>query len=202
MEEKNMQNKVRFKIGEIEFEAEGSAEVIARERKEFFSTLLPLASNTTIRTASIKEVPQISISPQSSNNDDNTTFQSTEDLSRMSLSSFIIQKGAKSHPDFILCAAFFKEKKNGMQSFSKNSAESFFEEVKKPVPKNISVYITRLIQRGLIMEYPSAKGSTPTEYILTGAGEEYVNNFQPKQVKTRKTSSKPKKSQKKQTKKV
>ena len=30
-----MDSKIRFKIGEIEFEAEGSADIIAREREAF-----------------------------------------------------------------------------------------------------------------------------------------------------------------------
>ena len=35
-----MNNKVKFKIGEIEFEAEGSAEVVERERNVFLNALL------------------------------------------------------------------------------------------------------------------------------------------------------------------
>ena len=50
-----MNSRVKFKIGQIEFEAEGDAELIARERNEFVSTLLPLAIEAMVRTSSISQ---------------------------------------------------------------------------------------------------------------------------------------------------
>ena len=193
MEEQEMQNKLRFKIGDIEFEAEGEAEVIARERNEFISTLLPLAIDTMTRTINKKQIPQITTLPQSAIIDGIDLSQETEDWSRTSLDSFIKQKGAKSNTDFILCAAFFKLKKGEIQSFSSTSAKQFYLEAKKPTPKNISLPIFQLVQKRHIME------TQGKEYILTGEGEEYVNKLRPSQTKTRKTTSKPRKQRKKQT---
>ena len=45
-----MNNKVKFKIGEIEFEAEGSSEVVERERNVFLNSLLPAAVDAIVRT--------------------------------------------------------------------------------------------------------------------------------------------------------
>ena len=45
-----MENHVKFKIGEIEFEAEGSAEVVERERNVFLNVLLPAAVDAIVRT--------------------------------------------------------------------------------------------------------------------------------------------------------
>ena len=64
-----MQNKVRFKIGEIEFEADGSAEFIAHEKKEFFETFIPLASDVIMRTKTSKETSQMAISTKEAGSD-------------------------------------------------------------------------------------------------------------------------------------
>jgi len=198
MEERKMDNKVRFKMGEIEFEAEGDAEFIARERNEFVSTLIPLAVDAMTRTINNRQVPQITSLPQSETIAGIDLSQGAEDWSRMSLASFIKEKGAESHTDFILCSIFFKNKKNEMDSFSSTTAKHFFSEARKPLPKNISDLLYQLAGRGLIMESPSAKGETPTEYILTAKGEEHVNNLHPRKTKVRRASSKPRKQKKKQ----
>jgi len=192
-----MQNKVRFKIGDIEFEAEGEAEVIERERKEFVTTLFPLAVDAMTRYINNRQVQQITTLPQSETINETDLSYDVEDLNRKSLASFIKEKGAESNIDFVLCAMFFKEKKKEMASFSSATAKNFFSEAKKPLPANIFDLTYQLVKRGLIMESPSAKGATPTEYILTAKGEEYVNVLQPGQTKVRKTSLKPRKQRKK-----
>jgi len=193
-----MLNKVRFKIGEIEFEAEGDAEVIAKERQEFVSTLLPLALDSTSRKANARQITQIATVSQSSSIDDTDSYQVREDLSRASLASFVKEKGAKSINDFVLCAAFFNEKKNEMKTFSKATVEGFFSEAKRKWPKNISLSFNQLVKRGFIMEPLFAKGKTPTEYTLTDEGEEYIKKLSPKQTKAKKSPSRTRKRQKPQ----
>jgi DNA-binding PadR family transcriptional regulator len=199
MEEHKMQNKVRFKIGDIEFEAEGDAEIIERERKEFVTTLLPLAVDAMTRTISNRQIQQIPTLPQSTAIDDADLPQDTENLNRTSLASFVKQKGAERHTDFVLCAVFFNEKKNKIGSFSTTTAKNFYSEAKRTLPANMTDTINQLARRGLIMESPTAKGATPTEYILTDKGEEYVNDFRPIPTKARKKSSKTRKQRKKTT---
>ena len=53
-----MDNKVKFKIGEIEFEAEGSAEVVERERNVFLNALLPAAVEAIVRTRGAEKAVQ------------------------------------------------------------------------------------------------------------------------------------------------
>jgi hypothetical protein len=189
-----MQSKVRFKIGEIEFEAEGDGGIIARERNEFVSTLLPLALDTMAKTMAVRQIPQTTALLKSPTADVSSLSQSTEDWRKMGLSLFAKEKGVESSTDFILCAAFFKEKKGEIKSFSSTTAKSFFEEAKKPEQGKTSDTIYKLAQRGLIMEYPPAKGAIPIEYILTGDGEEYVKNLH---TKVKKTSPRPRKKTKK-----
>jgi hypothetical protein len=45
-----MENRVRFKIGEIEFEAEGTADIVERERSVFLNALLPAAVEAIVHT--------------------------------------------------------------------------------------------------------------------------------------------------------
>ena len=48
MEEKS-EIRVKFEIGEIKFEAEGSADLVERERSIFNNTLLPAAIDAIVR---------------------------------------------------------------------------------------------------------------------------------------------------------
>lgn len=92
------QLKVRFKIGEIEFEAEGSANDVERERESFKNTLLPLAIEAMVRTRGVIETQYIETAePQAiltahvtDATYSNTT--STVDLSNTSLNEFLKTK--------------------------------------------------------------------------------------------------------------
>jgi len=191
-----MLNKVKFKIGDIEFEAEGDAEIIERERKEFVTTLLPLAVDAMTRTINNRQIPQNTTLPQSVIINGTDSPQDAENFGRTSLALFIKEKGAESDSDFILCAMSFKERRKEMDSFSSTTLKPLFSDAKKPLPDNISDLLYKLAKRGLIMEPLSKKGIKPIEYVLTNKGEEYVNDLHPKQTKAKKTSSKPRKQQK------
>ena len=205
-----MGNKIRFKIGEIEFEAEGSAEIIERERNIFMSTLLPSAVNAIVSTSgivkssqyenTIEQLSESHILPENNTceiiNDVTTVLPLNMDFTKTSLATFIKSKGADAHYDFILCAVYFNEKRNRITSFSSTTIKELYSEAKKPAPNNISMSLSELVKKGLIMEDPSAKGSNPKEYILTNEGEKFVDVMQPKekkvQVKTRKVRPKEK----------
>ncbi len=49
---------MKFKIGEIEFEADGSAEVVERERNVFLNALLPAAVDAIVRTRGAEKAVQ------------------------------------------------------------------------------------------------------------------------------------------------
>ena len=57
MEEKS-EIRVKFEIGEIKFEAEGSADLVERERSIFNNTLLPAAIDAIVRTRSVARSAQ------------------------------------------------------------------------------------------------------------------------------------------------
>lgn len=203
MEEKSIV-RVKFEIGEIKFEAEGSGDLVERERSIFNNTLLPAAIDALVRTRGITqndqyietqdlpnssalEMTNISTAPEQN------SVNSVEDWARTSLASFVKLKGVESNYDFILCAVFFNWKRNGIQSISSVTLKELFAEAKRPAPQNLSMSLSELVKKGLIMEDDSAKNSNPKVYVLTYKGEEAVENMHPTDAKEKKTVSKPRK---------
>lgn len=187
--------RVKFEIGEIKFEAEGSADLVERERSIFNNTLLPAAIDAIVRTRGVvpnaqdidtSNMQQSVALPQNgivALPERNMVIE-TIDLSRTSLASFVKSKGADAHYDFILCAVYYNEKRTGLSSFSSVTIKDLYSEVKRPLPNNLSMSLSELVKKGYIMENHSAKGSNPKEYILTSDGEEMVKNMQPKEKKS------------------
>lgn len=195
-----MENRVKFRIGEIEFEAEGTAEVIERERNVFLTTLLPAAVEAIVRTRGATQNTQYIETPHSAtlthNNDtllEQRMIDSPIDLTRTSLASFVKSKGANEHYDFIICAVYYNEKRNGISSFSSATIKDLYSDAKKPLPGNLSMSLSELVKKGLIMEDPASKGSNPKVYILTSDGEEAVKEMHPTESKDKKSVSKPRK---------
>lgn len=199
-----MDNKVKFKIGEIEFEAEGSAEVVERERNVFLNALLPAAVDAIVRTRGAEKAVQYisadstpalmdsapqDVLPLSTNP---TMSGAGIDFSRTSLCSYISKFGHIGDQDFALIAAYYDEKKNGTSSFSSETVKQYYTDARRTKYSNISELLRQLAQKGLIMDDPNAEKKTPKLYILTNEGINYVENYQPKDEPEKKTS-KPKK---------
>lgn len=49
--------KLKYKVGEIEFEAEGPAEVVEQQRVNFMNAVLPAAVEAMVRTQTVVEQP-------------------------------------------------------------------------------------------------------------------------------------------------
>ena len=193
--------RVKFEIGEIKFEAEGSADLVERERSIFNNTLLPAAIDAIVRTRSVvqndpymemqdSQQSAILATTNAAALPEQAVVNSTIDFSRMSLASFAKSKGADSHYDFIICAVYFNEKRNNISSFSSNTIKELYSDAKKPMPNNISMSLSELVKKGLIMEDATTKGSNPKIYVLTSDGEEAVEKMQPTELKEKKPTSK------------
>ena len=169
--------RVKFEIGEIKFEAEGSAELVERERSIFTNNLLPSAVEAIVRTRSIPQntqyidaieqgTAQTALFEGSTNVVSSNAFVATSDLdlSRTSLASFVKSKGADAHYDFILCAVYYNEKRNHIASFSSLTIKELYSEVKRPLPNNLSMSLSELVKKGYIMENPKTKGSKVTPH--------------------------------------
>ena len=186
-----MENRVRFKIGEIEFEAEGSAEIVERERMVFLNTILSAAVDAIVRTRGMGKVTQYVEAIDkpakllSAEIDDapETSISSSlflGDFTRTSLSSYIKDFGILSDQDFALMAAYYDEKKNGVQSFTSESVKKYYADARRGKYSNYSDLLQRLVQKGYIMDAPNAEKKIPKPYMLTTAGINYIEAYQPK----------------------
>jgi hypothetical protein len=183
-----LENRVKFKIGEIEFEAEGSAEVVERERSVFMNALLPAAVDAIVRTRGLiqenryiedekhQELLPINVAESTTN----TIVLEKEDLSRTSLSSFIKSYGTLNDQDFALIAAYYDEKKNGTSIFSSEKVKQYYVDARKSEYSNYSVLLNELVKKGFIMDAPNPETKTPKQYILTSDGIAYVESYVPK----------------------
>lgn len=182
-----MENKVKFKIGEIEFEAEGTEELIERERGIFLNSILPAAIEAVVKTRAVE-------------NRNNTYLSSIEethhaieckevdcvkakegiDLSRTSLVTFLKQYGSLNDQDFVLFSAYYDEKKNNIKSFSSESVKKYYAEARRTEYSNVSDLLSKLAKKGLIMDDPNAEQKTPKTYIITDEGLTYIDAYVPK----------------------
>ena len=198
MEEKN-KIRVKFEIGEIKFEAEGSAELVERERSIFNNTLLPAAIDAIMRTrgatqqsSAYIEAPASLPPTLASENGllpDTVGIEAGMDLSRITLASFIKKYGTLTEPDFVLFSSYFDELKNKACYFTKDDAEKYYDETRRTKPQNISMCLNRLAQKGLIIDATDAEQKFPKPYRVSSEGIEYIRSYTPKDTKEKKTSS-------------
>lgn len=203
--------RLKFKIGEIEFEAEGSADLIERERGIFFNTLLPFAVDAVLRTRKAENAAQIiagtdelTSTAYSENrgmlDQDSKIPVSSEDLSRTSLSSFLTNYGKLSDQDFVLFAAYYDEKKSHSSSFTSENVKQYYSEARRQKYSNVSDLLQKLAQKGFIMDDDNAEKKIPKAYMLTNKGLEYIENYQPKENGEEKSKSpRPKKTHNKKS---
>lgn len=203
-----MENRIRFKIGEIEFEAEGTAEVVERERNVFLNSLLPAAVEAIVRTKEhntqsqyiaeqdtplLEQIDEIGVN---NNNNRYTTVDSlSQDFSRTSLPDFLKRFGDISDQDFAIMSVYYYEKKNGKTvSFTSETVKLYYAEARRKQYSNYSGLLAELFKKGLIMDDPEAEKKTPKSYILTTSGINYIENYQPKERSEKSKTTKPRKS--------
>lgn len=189
-----MENRVRFKFGEIEFEAEGNAEVIERERDIFMNKLLPSAIEAVVKTRSYSMEPVIEERKPLLIAEEVVAYQSpiSDELSRTSLSSFLVKYGNYSEQDFVLLSAYYDEVKNNNESFTSETVKKYYAEARRKEYSNVSELLRQLAKKGLIMDAPNSEEKGCKQYILTADGIDYIKNYVPK-----KDDAKPKKSTRK-----
>ena len=179
-----------FKIGEIEFKAEGDADVIERERNAFMQFVLPAAVDAVVKTGISKgkevcldvnetAVPLIEereiLSPIAHNEG-----KEEKKYDRMNLASFLQDKGVLSEQDFVLFAAYFDEKKNRKAFFTKEDVDLYYSEARRTKPSNVSMCLNQLAKKGYIMDSNVAEQKVPKPYMLSANGIKFVEEYVPK----------------------
>lgn len=200
--------KLKYKVGEIEFEAEGPAEVVEQQRVNFMNAVLPAAVEAMVRTQTVVERPayiepttQPTLLEAGMLDNSQATPQKTEtDFSRTSLASFLKKYGVLGDQDFTLFAAYFDEKKNGTKAFSSENVKQYYQEGRRQAYSNNGMLLKYLVQKGYIMDTAAPEGAKPGNYyILTTDGIAYIESYVPKEdsgekkkprVRTKKSASK------------
>lgn len=185
--------KLKYKVGQIEFEAEGPAEAVEQQRVNFMSAVLPAAVDAMVRTQSIVEAkPCIDagndtplLESKGAITDNNPVPLEKSDLLRTSLSSYIKKYGDINEQDFTLFAAYFYEIKNGTKVFSIDDVKKYYPEARRPLPKNPSMSLYALAQKGYIMDADSPDGDDKSGkwYMISDEGIAYIENYVPKEDK-------------------
>lgn len=192
--------RVKFEIGEIKFEAEGSADLVERERSIFNNTLLPAAIDAIMRTRGVlssnqyietqEQSQQSLLATSSSILPESDGFNSDTDLSRTTLVSFIKRYGSLSEQDFVLFSAYFDEMKNQTSHFTKEDVEKYYDDARRPKPKNISMCLNQLAQKGFIMDAHDVEQKIPKPYRISNDGADYICAYIPKDTKEKKITNK------------
>ncbi|EIS4902945.1 hypothetical protein L0903_002893 [Listeria innocua] len=205
----NAEIRVKFEIGEIKFEAEGSADLVERERSIFNNTLLPSAVKAIVSTRGVTQAAQHIeandyrqlVTDLNLDNNEQAgnlipVISSKLDLSRTSLASYIEKYGTISELDFVMIAAYYDEKKNNVQSFTSENVKQYYLDARRQKYSNNSVLLNQLAQKGLIMDAPNEEKKYPKQYILTGNGINYVESYKPNEAKEDKQKQRQKRAKK------
>lgn len=177
--------RLKFKIGEIEFEAEGNPEDVERQREVFSSSLLPLAVQAMMQTKSLEGNYIDNPVVQELSLEEKGNAENLDKLQRMSINEFLKLKGFVSQIDIAIGLIYYFEIVKNIDSFGSEDLKGYFSDAKIPVPSNPSDVINKLIGKTYIMG-AEEKG----KYKLTISGEEYIEKFVPKESKQRKSSPK------------
>lgn len=184
------QLKLKIKIGQVEFEAEGDATAVTEQRDVFIQSIVPTASSFLDKIQSI-EAARVAESPTSSQIVQNETAtpalpysnaSNNIDWSRTNLVSFLNKYGELSDRDFVLFAAYYHEQQQeSAYVFTVEDVKKFYNEVRRPPYCNNSDLLKRLVQKGLIMDAPNETGKNPKPYVISQDGLQYINTYTPKE---------------------
>lgn len=173
--------KVKYKFGQIEFEAEGDSYDVEKQRDYFMNAIVPVAKSI---------VSVIPISNQETIESPKLLESSIEEktnlnLERTNLINYLKPYGNLSDRDFVLFSAFYHENKDGITPyiFTSETVKSYFNEARKPAAKNNSDILQRLAKSGLIMDADNPENKVPKPYSITQEGIKYINSYNPKDYK-------------------
>ena len=151
------------------------------------NAVLPAAVNAMVQTRSVSESkPYIETVPQQSlleaGHTEVESTSDTVDFSRVSLSSFLKKYGQLTEQDFTLFSAYFDEKKNGNTCFSIEDVKRYYAEARRSLPKNPSMSLNRLAEKGYIMDATTTdEGKSGKCYMLTETGIAFIETYVPKE---------------------
>lgn len=145
---------LRYKKGDMEIEVQGDKAFV----EEKFKELLKLEIKSTLEQGLSDEKKEIKYDKE------------------ISLVEFLNQKNPKSHGDKILIFGYYLERIKGYEAFNIDDIEKCYQDARIPKTKNFSLYITRLIRQGYLMDSDQKKDNKKA-WLLTKNGREYVEKY-------------------------
>ncbi len=192
------QLKLKIKIGQVEFEAEGDANAVTEQRDVFIQNIVPAASAfldkiQNLETAKIIEpTTNHKLLQNNLENSPLSAANTTNDWERTSLTSFLNKFGELSERDFVLFSAFYHEQKqpDNKYVFTVDDVKNYYSEARRNPYSNYSQLLTMLVKAGLILDALNAENTSPKPYLISQEGLSYVNSYKPKE-KSEKKIKKP-----------
>lgn len=191
-----MSLKLEFKIGAIEFRAEGEPHEVDKQRECFVNTIFPLAVDAMTRNScsivsnkqyleivdgQVDALPETVLENGTSSQIIPSSSVDNIDFSRESLNTFINKYGDINDQDFLILSAYFSELKyKNTQTITSDIVKQFYEEARRKKPSNISENLSKLVKKGFIKDDESAEKKFPKPYILTNKGLNYAKEFTPR----------------------
>lgn len=94
---------------------------------------------------------------------------------QVSVREFLLTKELNSSKDVTLAIGHYLESHTGLPSFNISDIEKAFRQAKIKPPANINDMVNKNINKGMVME-AEEKREGKKAWVLTGTGEEYINN--------------------------
>lgn len=168
-----MENKVRIKIGEFEFEASGEADIIERERKAILD-LIPslISSNNCYKLAEVKNKDDI---PLISMEEPQKVLQQYS-----SINHFLNEKKFANSIDLTLGIIYYATNYESIDVVNKVILKEYYDKSKEKLPTNLSQNLNNLTQKGFIKTLDKGENGV-INYSITNEGERYIEEYEPKE---------------------
>lgn len=181
--------KVKYKFGQIEFEAEGDSIDVEKQRDYFMNAIIPVAT-TIVNKIPVIDRKNESLPHEIEYVENNNNILEKNNSVRTNLITFLKDYKDLTDRDFTLFAAYYHEQESGdSYIFTSEDVKEFFKEARRPASKNNSDLLQRLAKAGLIMEADNPDNKTPKPYLITQDGITYINDYKPKEKSDKKIRS-------------
>lgn len=189
-----MANRIRIKIGAVEFEAEGDATLIEREREQFFSFLPQISSLLTPVTEKPLQLP--ASSPEGESKEGSTQIAEKLPLvnvppSYESLASLLDEKKFSTDVELVMGVAYYLSRVKVVDPFTGRDVENALNDAKQLVPKNVSQCIASNIHKGFLRECSEKRDGLKT-YSVLEKGITWCKSYAPKEAEQKRKANRSK----------
>lgn len=189
-----MSNKIRIKLGPIEFEAEGDIDLIERERTQFFSVLpqaIMAVSPVVPAAPAVIENEYNNVPVTNLEGDTSTDNIEISTTNYESLAGFLRDKKFTTGVEIVMGVAYYIEHINQVSPFTSRDIETALDDSRQNKPGNISQMIVQNIKKGYLRELKEKKDGLKAFCVLE-KGKNWCENYVAHIAEPKKKNTKPK----------